>query len=92
MRRTPSGAQGRTDDPFVNFDYSQPPLAEVQILRLLENHIKRKKRDQLDNARNFKQKLMKKEQVAKQEEEEKDEYGLFNATNPQDDALKVRTS
>ena len=59
MRKTSSGAQVRTDDPFVGFDYAQPPLAEIQILRLLENHIKRKKRDQLDKARRFKEKLLK---------------------------------
>lgn len=32
-------------DLFVDFDYSQPPLAEIQILRVLESHINRKKKD-----------------------------------------------
>ena len=47
MHKTSSFTQNRIDDPFIGFDYAQPPLAEIQILRLLENHIKRKKQDQL---------------------------------------------
>ena len=32
-------------ESFMDFDYAQPPLAEIQILRVLENHINRKKKD-----------------------------------------------
>ena len=91
MRKVSSENRVQNDDPFIGFDYAQPPLAEIQILRLLENHIKRKKRDQLDKARHFKEKLLKKEQDAKhREEEEKVDYESCNAKNPQE-ALKVRT-
>jgi len=41
-----------------NFNYSSPPLAETQILRHLEAHINRKKKDQLDKARRFREKLV----------------------------------
>ena len=35
-------------DSFIDFNYASPPLAEIQILRVLENHINRKKKDHLD--------------------------------------------
>ena len=43
---------------FAEFDYAHPPLGEIQILRVLENHIKRKKRAQLDKARKFREQLL----------------------------------
>jgi len=50
---------GRADsNPFADFDYAHPPLGEIQILRVLENHIKRKKRAQLDKARKFKEQIL----------------------------------
>ena len=45
---------------FADFEYSKPPLAEIQILRALDGHIKRKKKDQLDKARRFKEQLLQK--------------------------------
>ena len=39
------GPFSRADSMFAEFDYAQPPLAEIQILRVLESHIKRKKKD-----------------------------------------------
>ena len=47
---------------FADFDYAQPPLGEIQILRVLESHIKRKKKDQMEKARRFKEELLRKKQ------------------------------
>ena len=47
-------------DQFADFDYAEPPLAEMQILRVLDSHIKRKRKDHLDKARKFKEELLKK--------------------------------
>lgn len=52
-------------DSFADFDYAQPPLAEIQILRVLENHINRKKKDQLEKARRFRDQLLKHRNDAK---------------------------
>ena len=50
---------GRSNEAlFAEFDYSSPPLGDIQILRVLEVHINRKKKDQLDKARRFKQQLL----------------------------------
>ncbi len=45
-------------DSFIDFNYASPPLAEIQILRVLENHINRKKKDHLDKARRFREQLL----------------------------------
>ena len=36
---------------FSDFDFAQPPPAELKILRVLENHIQRKKRDQKEQIK-----------------------------------------
>lgn len=45
-------------EALKNFNYSSPPLAETQILRHLESHINRKKKDQLDKARRFREQFL----------------------------------
>ena len=47
-------------DQFAEFDFAEPPLPEIQILRVLDSHIKRKRKDHLDKARRFKEELIKK--------------------------------
>ena len=54
----PDGPSKEQAEFFAEFDYAHPPLGEIQILRVLENHIKRKKRAQLDKARKFKEQLL----------------------------------
>ena len=57
---TPTPRNEIASDVFYEFNYSQPPLAEIQILRALEGHMTRKKKDQLEKARRFKEQLMNK--------------------------------
>lgn len=42
---------------YAEFDYSSPPLADVQILRILESYIRCKNQDQLEVVHRFKQQL-----------------------------------
>ena len=59
-------------DQFAEFDYAEPPLAEIQILRVLDSHIKRKRKDQLDKARRFKEQLLLKKQESATRNREKE--------------------
>ena len=47
-------------DQFTEFDFAEPPLPEIQILRVLDSHITRKQKDHLEKARRFKEELIKK--------------------------------
>jgi hypothetical protein len=39
---------------YADFDYSSPPLADIQILRVLESYIRRNKKDQLEIIHRYK--------------------------------------
>ena len=66
---------------FADFDYAQPPLGEIQILRVLESHIKRKKKDQMEKARRFKEELLRKKQEKRAMEQQ---YDSKTAGRPSD--------
>ena len=46
MEKTEKNQSVDPNEAFVDFDFAEPPVAEVQILRVLEASIQRKKKAQ----------------------------------------------
>ena len=59
--------KGDPNDPFVNFDFVEPPHDDFQILSHLENHIRQKYARKLQEKRASKKKTGKDQQKEKQQ-------------------------